>query len=244
MQMLPFPPWLWPVLPAVGAALVLAVLPLSFGVRFEWRGGDTDRKASFELSALGGLAVFRLVLPIFRIGRSGESPGLVALLGRAVNTGYRATRREATGQKEKKVLTYDRVRQAARGLLVAGGPVAGFLVRLAQRTFWHRITWTTRVGLGDAATTAILAGAVWGVKAGVALAIRRWLRLAPGQPEYQVVPVFADRETTSLIVGSGTIRAGHVVGAVLILVVEVGRAWLARRRTRDTTVGAHRRAAA
>lgn len=232
MQMLPLPPWVGSVAAVVAFQALVALIPLRFRVRLEWRGAEAHRRAGFELSVLGGLAVYRLVVPVFRIGRSGGSPGLVTLLGRAVNTGYRATRGEAKRQKARRVLTVDKVRQGARAVLIAGGPVAQFVAHLVLRTYWRRVTWTTTVGVGDAAHTAVLAGVLWGVKAGLVGAARQTLRLAPGQPEYRVVPVFSGEATTSVLDGQGTVRVGHVQLALVMLLAGVGRAWLERSRGR------------
>jgi len=156
------PRWVWWVAAAAaGNLLVLA------------------ERAGLEFSVLGGVAVWRVVVPLLRFSRRGEPAGLRALVERAVGLGYQATRREAERQEEPERLT---LREAWRGIgetLGPARPLAGSALRLLSKTYWQKLDWQTTLSLPDAAQTAVAAGALWSVKAQLAALAHLKLRLAP-----------------------------------------------------------------
>lgn len=109
----------------------------------------------------------------------------------------------------------------AFGALMGREPVGGggrwrtaIVLALARRVRWRRLAWRTRIGLSDAASTALATGALWAVKGNLAALARSNLRLAPGLPEFLVEPDFAEPGLESSLEGIGVLRAGHIMLAL------------------------------
>jgi hypothetical protein len=109
----------------------------------------------------------------------------------------------------------------ALGTLMGREPVRGggrrrtaIVLALARRARWRRLAWRTRLGFSDAASTALVAGTLWAVKGNLAALARSNLRLAPGLPEFLVVPDFAEPGLESSLEGIGVLRAGHIMLAL------------------------------
>jgi len=239
MTMFPFqlppgvPPWAWWAATAAAAAVFTALLPVGFSFRAAYRGRGRGEKAFVEFSVLGGLAVWRLVIPLFRLTRKRPAPGLTVLIGRAVGARYRTTRREAERQEKREVVTPAEIWRTVRGLGWAGGPLARCGLRLASKTYWRKLQWETTLSLPDAARTAVLTGLMWSVKAQMAALARLKLRLAPGQPTYRVTPGFDEEGSASRLDGIGVLRLGDIILAFPGLALALGRLWLARLRNRS-----------
>jgi hypothetical protein len=231
------PPWAWRIPVALLASGVFCSLPIQFRVRVTYRGPGRGDKAVFEMSLFGGLSVWRVVLPLLRLDRSGEAPGVVAFIGRAIGSRYRSTRREAEEQPEKEVITPREAKRTAGFMLNLGRELTGPSLALARKVRWSRLSWETTVGLSDAAQTALAAGALWAIKGGLAAAARRKLYLAPGLPAYSVTPDFSGRGTVSRLDGIGVLRVGHIIFALPGLALALHRLWRARRGNRRQKSG-------
>ncbi|RJQ12157.1 MAG: DUF2953 domain-containing protein [Bacillota bacterium] len=110
--------------------------------------------------------------------------------------------------------------QAARAV----GPAAEVTYYLTKKAHWRRLSWTTTVGLGDAASTGVAAGALWATKGIVRALARAELDLAPGQPEFRVDADFAASGIETSLAGIGALRVGHIMLALAWLAL----AWLRR----------------
>lgn len=207
-------PWPGRVALALVALAALAAAPIHFRVRASYRAPGRGARGTFELSLLGGLAVWRIRVPLLRLERSGEAPAVAAFVGRAIADRYGAARREAAEQEEKKILTLSEARRAGRSVLVAAGALRHPALALLKRVSWSHLSWRTTLSLPDAAFTGLAAGGVWAVKGILAASLRGTLRLAGGQPEFEVTPEFEGRGTVSRFEGIGVLRVGHIILAL------------------------------
>jgi len=202
-------------------AVVLA-LPLPFRVRGVWRGRGHGQKVVFEVGGFRGTTLWRVTVPLRDLVWSCLGQRLIDA-ARAVSgpSGRVAGRRRPVLKSLEQAAP-----AAARGAQVIADAVLG----VVRRVSWHRLAWTTKVGSGDAARTAVLAGSLWALKGGVAAVARRYLRLAPGQPEVRVVADFDRAGLVSSVEGIGVVRVGHIMLALPGLAVGYADLWRARRR--------------
>lgn len=81
----------------------------------------------------------------------------------------------------------------------------------------HCLHWTTHVGAGDAATTGMAAGALWGVKGGITGFVTEKGRLY-GKPDVRIIPHYEQCCLHSQIDCIVSIRVGQAIHAFLTLV--------------------------
>ncbi len=96
--------------------------------------------------------------------------------------------------------------------------IQDWMTRLLKLVHIEKFRWETQVGLGDAMSTAITAGLLWGLKSSVAGVIHHFLPLGK-QTVIQVYPVF-NRERFStemeIVVGTRIIMMGYI-GILLMM---------------------------
>lgn len=79
------------------------------------------------------------------------------------------------------------------------------------------LAWVTRIGLGDAAASAIAAGAVWGIKSPLVGAFTRLVRMQ-AMPRLAVVPLFNETRFETELTGRFRLRtASALMAAVRLL---------------------------
>lgn len=109
---------------------------------------------------------------------------------------------------------FDRMLKATSGLRV-------WLRATLRRVSFHQLEWSTNVGLQDAAHTATLTGALWGVKATLIGWLSHHIRLKQ-RPKLFVVPVFDGTPLFSTELRCiAEIRCGYAIYAGLVLIVRV-----------------------
>ncbi|MCL6580193.1 MAG: DUF2953 domain-containing protein [Firmicutes bacterium] len=176
----------------------------------------------FEVGGFRRTTLWRVVVPLRDLVWSRLGQRLTDAARAALNPSVRAAgcRRPTAKSLEQAAPA------AARGARAVADAVLG----VVRRVSWHRLAWTTKVGSGDAARTAILAGSLWALKGGVVAVARRYLRLAPGQPEVRVVADFDRAGLVSSVEGIGVVRVGHIMLALPGLAAGYLDLWRARRR--------------
>jgi hypothetical protein len=185
---------------AIGAAaLVLGaifIIPLTFRVRAAY-GDDpngrtptleVDLGITFEIGLGQKVTLWRARIPVGDLLRAEAARTLERIVKLAWAGPVRSVR-PAPGSRRKMAVT----------------------LALATRVNWRNLTWQTRLGLSDAALTAVAAGALWAVKGSLAsLALSR-LRLGPGLPRIAVVPDFSGAGLWTRLEGIGVLRVGHII---------------------------------
>jgi len=98
--------------------------------------------------------------------------------------------------------------------------VVGFHIifqKFLNRVAVKNLKWHTRVGLGDAALSAILVGVVWSAKSGVVHLLDRYMRLK-NPPTMTVVPVFQQMWSETIFQCIISFRLGQAILVGLRLV--------------------------
>ncbi len=91
---------------------------------------------------------------------------------------------------------------------------AGIVDYLSHRAYFPLLETRVRFGVDDAAVTGIAGGAAWMAVGGAMAYLRHRLRLAPGQPHFEVHPVFAVAAFEVTIHCIFKIRIGHIMVAI------------------------------
>jgi hypothetical protein len=193
--------WFWLAVAAVG--LLAAVCASDVAVRGRYRRVGADDDAEFEIRALFGLIRRRMVVKAFDWSWSdGE------LL---IRRGRRGA--EMTDVDRDDVERFIRNTKLALRLTFHMTGVVKRLIARVRLTEWK---WETAIGVRDAFWTAMMTGAVWSVKTGMAGILSRRLRLCAA-PALRVEPLFGSAVFKTNLAFTARIRAGWLLLAGLVM---------------------------
>lgn len=171
----------------LGVIIAVCSAPIRFYVKVRKRGSD-DR-IEFKVSWLFGLIRFHNVMPLLSFEGLGE--GLrIKMEETGTMPGMKNASKDEEGRIDKAVLDkwsaeFKEALKGTKGLRQWG-------IQTAAQVRIHRLDWSTDFSLGDAATTATAAGAIWGLKCTAVGLGSQWIKLMK-TPRLFVVPVFEDR---------------------------------------------------
>jgi hypothetical protein len=86
----------------------------------------------------------------------------------------------------------------------------------------NKLRWDTRIGVGDAAQTAVATGVIWGLKASLIGYICQYIRLETN-PRIYVSPQFNDTHFSTEALCIANIRTGYAISAGLLLLYRIVR---------------------
>jgi hypothetical protein len=107
-------------------------------------------------------------------------------------------------------------------MLKATWEMKEWMAGTARHVRCPELVWVTRIGLGDAAESAVAAGVVWGIKAPLVGWFTRFIRMQR-LPQLAVVPLFNEVYFETEFSGSFRIRLGSLLAAIIRLVWRVLR---------------------
>jgi len=191
--------WFWL---AVAAALALAAVCCSdVVIKARYRRAGADDDGELEVRALFGLIRRRMV---FRaLDWSWPDGELLVKRGK----------RDAAHIDRDDIERYIRQTRLALRLTFHLTGVVKRLVAKARLAEWH---WHTAVGLRDAFWTAMMTGAVWSLKSGIASFLSRRVRLQ-SRPSLRVEPLFGSSVFKTNLAVTFRIRAGWLLLAGLVM---------------------------
>ncbi|AEI41291.1 DUF2953 domain-containing protein [Paenibacillus mucilaginosus] len=164
------------------AALVLSQVTIQIG--FSQKGKDED--ITVNAKALFGLVKLKFEIPFIRFKNLQEGFEVKAK-AKQVNS----TAGQLLGQAMENIgpemlrKAYENIRKLLENTLNFNE----WLRHMLGRVRCTQMDWKTTVGIGDAAETAFLAGAFWGIKTSILGLLFRYIPLE-GQPRLAVVPAF------------------------------------------------------
>jgi hypothetical protein len=199
--------WFW--LAVAAAALLAAVCTSDVVVRGRYRRNGADDDAELEIRALFGLVRRRTVMKAFDWSWSDEE-----LL---IRRGGRNAETASIGRDD--VERFIRNTKLALRLTFHMTGAVKRLVARARLTEWE---WRTAIGVRDAFWTAMMIGAVWQVKTGLAGILSRRLRLC-AMPALHVEPLFGSSVFRTNLVFTVRIRAGWLLLAGLSMLGRILR---------------------
>lgn len=209
--------WIW-----LGGILILllliAALILLSTITFNLtlRKKNRDDMVLLEVTMLYGFVRLRYQVPTIRIKNWRDGVQIEK------NQPENVLQKESTSvdhevNKDKVELwmdQFERLLQATSGLRV-------WLQSTLRRVSFRKLEWSTNIALEDAAHTATLTGALWGVKATIVGWLTRYISLKQ-RPKLFVVPVFDSKPLFSTELRCiAQIRCGYAIYAGLVLIVRV-----------------------
>ncbi|GAA3405322.1 DUF2953 domain-containing protein [Paenibacillus hodogayensis] len=206
--------WAWMVAGILLTGMLLFVLSdVSLKVRFSRVQGDDS--LTVEVKGLYGLVRYRYAVPTM----NWTSDGL------QVKTKNSNLRGEPAGEERKVNITRETVEQffhKTKELLAYTLRLAEWARNVQARVVCTDIRWSTRVGLEDAADTAITVGVLWGLKTSALGFLFRHIRLE-AKPELSIDPMFNRMHFSTEALCLMKIKAGYACYAGFLLVFRILR---------------------
>ncbi|MDF2717889.1 MAG: hypothetical protein K0R28_4814 [Paenibacillus sp.] len=198
----------------VAGMLLFAFSDMLLKVRFSHTEGDDH--ITLDVKGLYGLLRFRYVVPVLYWAENG-----LRLKTEIVN---RNSGKGLMGD-DNVTITRDKVEeffQRTKQMLAYTAKLLEWTKGVLARTVCTEISWVTRVGLGDAADTAVTTGVVWGLKTSLLGFLFRYIRLE-AKPVLSVQPQFNRMQFSTEGMFVLEIKAGYALYAVFMLLYRILR---------------------
>ncbi|WP_185955987.1 DUF2953 domain-containing protein [Melghirimyces algeriensis] len=203
----------------LGAILIiLMIFPLT-SVRIQVRYWRKEEKDHLEVYVrlFWGLIRFKSTLPSFRLDQTGVS------FWREQDT------RQVSDAKKKGRISLKNIKQFRAKLSRIRRQIASFnhiTLEVSRRFLRHvvceRLRWDTSVGTGDAASTGVLTGVIWGVKTSLVGFAGSYIRWAC-PPRLNVQPLFNNDKVETTLDSIIRFRIGYAIVAVIRLLIRFVR---------------------
>ncbi|WP_284640329.1 DUF2953 domain-containing protein [Paenibacillus silviterrae] len=206
--------WLW-VLLALVLLIIFIVLASSLQIRFSAaRQGEND-EAVVDVKGLFGLFKYRLHIPFVKFKNFSEGVEMkLETVNRSQGSLLAEGEPNITGENIKNA--FEDLKDLLRHTFQFNRWLTGMLSHVRCTDF----QWTTKVGVGDAPSTAVTTGMVWGLKSSFLGFAFRYIRLET-QPRLNVVPNFNQTEFTSVAKGLLYLRNWHLMVGLVSLLLRV-----------------------
>ncbi|MCF2648702.1 DUF2953 domain-containing protein [Niallia circulans] len=189
--------------------IFLCFLKLTIHIRYYHKKDNDDLK--IELRVLFGLIKYKKTIPLIKIDE--DSPTLVM--------------KEETELQGKQETVEETKQFSASDLLIFLSNSKELLNHVVQfhrivRSFLAKLTikhieWSSIVGLGDAAHTGMISGAIWAVKGSIIGIISNYMKLKD-MPKINIYPQFQGMASETLFSCMIQFRIGHAMMAGIKLV--------------------------
>lgn len=209
------PWWLWILLAAAAVVLLLYFSPIQVHVTYSRI--HEDDKLHVKLKLLYGLYRFQYAIPLIRF--RGLWDGLTVKTDMDNNLQHAADPNPVKHFTKDDIVTFfHKMKEAVHHTL---GVVDWFKETMAL-VHCTQLNWTTYIGIGDAADTAITTGLIWGIKSSTLGYLFQFLHLDT-KARINVIPMYNQAHFSTEISYTAKIRLGHAVIAGLHLLVRVLR---------------------
>lgn len=197
----------------IGAFLLLLVLlcflKLTIHIRYYHKKDNDDLK--IEVRALFGLIKYKKTIPLIKIDN--DSPTLVMEEETDIK-GKKDTMEETKQYSASDLLNFlSNSKELLNHVVQFHRIVRSFLAKLTIRN----IEWSSIVGLGDAAHTGMISGAIWAVKGSIIGIISNYMKLRD-MPKINIYPNFQGVASETLFSCMIQFRIGHAMMAGIKLV--------------------------
>ncbi len=204
--------WIW----LIAIFVLLAIIFWSrIKVTLNWSREQENDKLFADIRALFGLFRYRFQLPTLDFSRFHK--GLI-VKSETINKNSA----QADSQDQFKI-NFAKIVKAYRNYKLILESTKGFREwsdRFLSHIHCTSISWKTRVGVGDAAETAISAGIVWAIKTSLLGYLLKSVQLE-AQPEIAVQPMYAHSHFSSALTCTLKFQLGYAVIAGLMLLIRI-----------------------
>lgn len=200
------------------AVAIIAVCMSDMTLRLVTSHVGQNDQVTIDIHALFGLLRRRYTVPMIKF--KGLMKGLM-LHAEKVNRNQGVVLNQAS-----EMITIDKVQEYYRNVQNLIAHFVDFnewMSKTLHRIKFTKLNWTTYIGFGDAAETAIATGLVWSLKTSLLGYIARFIRLKT-VPSLAVHPSYNQPQLTTEIVGEAKIRMGYVFVAGFMFLVRILRA--------------------
>lgn len=210
----------WLVLAAVAVVVLAAFFMSEIKVEASLKRKNDDDMIRISVVALYGLLRRQMVIPMLMWEGDGvKVKWKMEKGGEAAAEGQQAARPRTVNIDQKKV------KRAYRNfvlLLEATFHLKKWMAATIRNVRCRELVWGTRIGLGDAAASAIAAGVIWSVKAPVIGWFTNLVRMQT-MPQLSVVPQFNETNFETVFRGQFHIRVAAALVSLVYLVWRVLR---------------------
>ncbi|TKC15804.1 DUF2953 domain-containing protein [Robertmurraya kyonggiensis] len=189
--------------------LIIVVLIMKISVIIDYYHGNDDDHLKITLKALFGLLRYKINIPVIKMDK--DSPAIVV----KENVEMKVGPQENEQKKGKEKFTVDELLASLKDMKLLLKHVAG-LHRII-RSFLKKVTvskveWNTIVGVGDAAYTGMLTGAIWTVKGSI-IGLMCSLMKVQETPQIMITPDFNRSISQTSLKCMIHFRIGHAIFA-------------------------------
>jgi hypothetical protein len=207
--------WLW-----IAAIAVVAVIVFASSVRIRIhviREVENDHM-SFQITALFGIVRYKIEVPYINF------TGLREFDFKSERSNLTATRLVADDRTK---VSLETILERYRKLKILLQHVVGFdewLTGTLKHIRCTELQWTTRIGFGDAADTAVSVGVLWGLKTNLLGFLFKYVTLDSGnKPRLAVEPQFNRTHFSTMMMCIVRMRLGYAMLAGLLFLVRIMR---------------------
>lgn len=209
--------WLWILVAAASVGLLLYFSPIAVHLTYSRLQGDDKLKLTVKV--LYGMISFKFKVPLMRF------QGLLKGFSVKTDTDYKEPDKKDFEpnptrhiNKDEIVDFYLKLKHAVRHTF----GMVDWLKETMSMVHFTQLDWTTRIGIGDAADTAITTGLIWGIKSSTLGYLFQFLHL-DAKARINVVPMYNQTLFTTECLCIAKIRLGHAIIAGLHLLVRILR---------------------
>lgn len=206
--------WAW----VIAGILLAGMLLFAFSdiiLRIRFARAEGDDELSVDVKGLYGLLCFRYAVPVLYWSEDGlrvKTERIDRNRGKLVND-------ETTDITRDKVERYFRTAKETVAHTLR-------LVDWGKRVMAHivctEMRWSTKIGLGDAANTAITTGVLWGIKTSLLALVFRSIRLET-KPALEIEPQFNRMHFSTKAHCLLKLKAGYALYAGVLLLFRILR---------------------
>ncbi|TBL79794.1 DUF2953 domain-containing protein [Paenibacillus thalictri] len=202
--------WIWIVLGVVVIVCLIAASPITIQFYFS-RMKDND-KAWIDVKWLYGLVKLHYKIPLLRF--EGLLKGLEM---RAQKKGVGAAETKDENITPHKI---EQMIENIKLLLKSTERMNDWWKETLAHLKCGKLRWETRVGIGDAAGTAVTAGMLWGVKSSLLGYLFQFIQLN-AKPQIAVSPQFNAMHFSTEILCQTSLRTGYAMYAGVVLLLRI-----------------------
>ncbi|HBS58018.1 MAG TPA: hypothetical protein DEA44_01985 [Firmicutes bacterium] len=195
--------------------LLCWLLPLHFHLYYGRQSADDH--FVIRATALGSIVHYQLRIPVSQItDRKKSLPWVETEIESRGGETETHTLRE---QKKSRLWllyalhNFEGVQKEIDRVLVLLNDYADFMRWATNKIRFERFYWVSRIGLEDAAETAVLVGGCWAIKSYIASALWHRHCCAETRPFIRVLPVYNQQVFHTDFECIFSIRLGHIIGA-------------------------------
>nr|WP_285868919.1 DUF2953 domain-containing protein [Mesobacillus maritimus] len=192
--------------------LLISIVLTKIKVFIDFYHGKDDDQLTITLKAWGGLLTYKKEIPMIKVAEDDAA----VVIKEKTKTG---PSENTTHEQENSFNEKDLVNSLhdTKAILEHVLGLHTLVRKLMRKVKVKKLEWHTGVGIGDAASTAILCGAIWGLKGAIVGLISNYMRLTV-HPVLTVTPNFQQFASQIQLKCIFQLRVGHAMWTGLKLV--------------------------